>query len=73
MIAPRPGDFPHQYVQQAVRNVETCLENILEGGFSLPKQGDNPFPYDCAPEEDVTPLPETSVATYFVQPIGVLR
>eukprot|EP00804_Cyclotella_cryptica_P016148 CCRYP_004244-RA/>CCRYP_004244-RA protein AED:0.29 eAED:0.30 QI:0/-1/0/1/-1/1/1/0/331 len=59
--------------QQAVKNVETFLKNNLEGRFSLPKQGDNLFPCDCAPKEDVTPLFEPGVATYYMQLIGVLR
>ena len=61
-----------KYVQQAGRNVETYLKNNLKGRFSLPKQGNNQFPCDCALKEDVTPLLEPPVATYFMQLIGVL-
>jgi hypothetical protein len=64
---------PAKYVQQAVKNIETFLENNLEGKFALLKRGDNPFPCDNAPKEDVTPLLEPGVATYFMQLIGVLR
>ena len=39
----------------------------------MPKRGDNSFPCDYAPEEDVTLLLEPLVATYFMQLIGVLR
>eukprot|EP00804_Cyclotella_cryptica_P020326 CCRYP_014066-RA/>CCRYP_014066-RA protein AED:0.16 eAED:0.16 QI:0/0/0/1/1/1/3/0/747 len=39
----------------------------------LAGRGDNPFPCDYAPEEDVTPLLEPGVATYYMQLIGVLR
>eukprot|EP00804_Cyclotella_cryptica_P009986 CCRYP_015410-RA/>CCRYP_015410-RA protein AED:0.07 eAED:-0.02 QI:0/0/0/0.66/0.5/0.66/3/0/553 len=67
------GLSPAKYVQQAVKNVETYLKTNLEGRFSLPKRGDNPFPCDYAPEEDVTPLLEPAVATYYMQLIGVLR
>eukprot|EP00804_Cyclotella_cryptica_P026575 CCRYP_014011-RA/>CCRYP_014011-RA protein AED:0.14 eAED:0.14 QI:0/0/0/1/0/0.25/4/0/793 len=45
----------------------------LEGRYSLPKRGENPFPVDYAPEEDVTPLLEPRVATYYMQLIGILR
>ena len=58
------GLSPAKYVQQAVRNVETYLKNNLDGWYSLPKWGDNPFPVNYAPEEDVTPLMEPVVATY---------
>eukprot|EP00804_Cyclotella_cryptica_P021849 CCRYP_000809-RA/>CCRYP_000809-RA protein AED:0.35 eAED:0.35 QI:0/0/0/1/0/0.33/3/0/307 len=67
------GLTPAKYVQQAVKNVETFLKNNLEGWSSWPKRGDNPFPCDHAPEEDVTPLLEPGVATYYMQLIGVLR
>eukprot|EP00804_Cyclotella_cryptica_P001676 CCRYP_009051-RA/>CCRYP_009051-RA protein AED:0.08 eAED:0.08 QI:0/0/0/1/0.5/0.6/5/0/841 len=67
------GLSPAKYVQQAVKNVETFLKNNLKGRFSLPKRGDNPFPCDYAPEEDVTQLLEPGVATYYMQLIGVLR
>ena len=43
---------PPKYAQQAVRNVETYPTNNLEERFSLPKQGDNPFPCDYGPKED---------------------
>eukprot|EP00804_Cyclotella_cryptica_P017682 CCRYP_017149-RA/>CCRYP_017149-RA protein AED:0.38 eAED:0.38 QI:0/0/0/1/0/0/3/0/164 len=39
----------------------------------LAGRGDNPLPCDYAPEEDVTPLLEPGVATYYMQLIGVLR
>eukprot|EP00804_Cyclotella_cryptica_P028067 CCRYP_017276-RA/>CCRYP_017276-RA protein AED:0.08 eAED:0.14 QI:0/0/0/1/0.25/0.2/5/0/724 len=67
------GLSPAKYVQQAVKNVETFLKNNLEGTVFLAKRGDNPFPCDYAPEEDVTPLLEPGVATYYMQLIGVLR
>eukprot|EP00804_Cyclotella_cryptica_P019304 CCRYP_006183-RA/>CCRYP_006183-RA protein AED:0.20 eAED:0.20 QI:0/0/0/1/0/0/5/0/657 len=58
------GLSPAKYIQQAVQNVETYLKSNLEGRYSLPKRGENPFPVDYAPEEDVTPLLEPEVATY---------
>eukprot|EP00804_Cyclotella_cryptica_P013947 CCRYP_002465-RA/>CCRYP_002465-RA protein AED:0.03 eAED:0.04 QI:0/0/0/0.83/0.6/0.5/6/0/916 len=67
------GLSPAKYVKQAVRNVETYLKYNLEGWYSLPKTGENPFPVDYAPEEDVTPLLEPEVATYYMQLIGILR
>jgi len=41
---------PAKYVQQAVRNVKTYLKTNLDGRYSLPKRGDNPFPVDYAPK-----------------------
>eukprot|EP00804_Cyclotella_cryptica_P029741 CCRYP_015201-RA/>CCRYP_015201-RA protein AED:0.23 eAED:0.23 QI:0/0/0/1/1/1/6/0/958 len=67
------GLSPAKYVQQAARNVKTYLKSNLEGRYSLPKRGENPFPADYAPEEDVTPLVEPEVATYYMQLIGILR
>jgi hypothetical protein len=67
------GLSPSKYVKQAVRNVETYLKKNLDGRYKLPKRGDNPFPVDYAPEEDVTPLLEPEVATYYMQVIGILR
>eukprot|EP00804_Cyclotella_cryptica_P003833 CCRYP_018938-RA/>CCRYP_018938-RA protein AED:0.33 eAED:0.33 QI:0/0/0/1/0/0/2/0/299 len=58
------GLLPTKYVQQA---------SNLEGQYSLPKRGENPFPVDYAPEEDITPLLEPEVATYYMQLIGILR
>jgi hypothetical protein len=59
-------------IKQAVRNVKTYLKNNLDGWYKLPKRGENPFPVDYAPEEDVTPLLEPEVATYYMQLIGIL-
>eukprot|EP00804_Cyclotella_cryptica_P016786 CCRYP_002072-RA/>CCRYP_002072-RA protein AED:0.33 eAED:0.33 QI:0/0/0/1/0/0/2/0/379 len=67
------GLSPAKYVQQTVRNVETYLKSNLEAWYSLPKRGENPFPVDYAPEEDVTLLLEPEVATYYMQLIGILR
>ena len=58
------GLLPAKYVQQAVRNVKTYLKTNLDGRYSLPKRGDNPFPVDYALEEDVTPLLEPKSVTY---------
>jgi hypothetical protein len=64
---------PSKYIQQAVRNVETYLKTNLEGRYKLPKRGENPFPVNYAPKEDVTPFLEPEVATYYLQLIGILR
>ena len=67
------GLSPAKYVQQAVRDVKTYLKTNLEGRYKLPKRGENPFPVDHAPKEDVTPLLEPKMATYYMQLIGILR
>ena len=73
MITHQPENAPVKYVQQAVRNVKTYLKNNLKGMFSLPKQGTTHSLVIITPKEDVTPLLEPPVATYFMQLIGVLR
>jgi hypothetical protein len=65
--------LPAKYVQQTVRNIETYLKNNLDGRYFLPKRGDNLFPVDYAPEEDVTLLLKPEVVTYYIQLIGILR
>eukprot|EP00956_Cyclotella_meneghiniana_P018312 scaffold30420_cov55-Cyclotella_meneghiniana.AAC.1 len=64
---------PAKYVQQAVKNVETFLISNFDGKYSLPKQAMSPFPYEYAPEEDVTALIGPKEATYYMQLIGILR
>jgi hypothetical protein len=63
---------PAKSVQQTVRNVKTYLKTSLEEWYSLPKWGENPFPVDYTPKEDVTLLLEPKVDTYYVQFIGIL-
>jgi hypothetical protein len=67
------GLSPTKYVQQAVRNVKTYLKTNLGRRYSLPKRGDNLFPVDYAPEEDVILLMEPEVVTCYMQLIGILR
>ncbi len=67
------GLSPSEYVQQAVRNVETFLKTNLDGRYSLPKRAKNPFPCDYAPDEDVSLLLEPDVAKFYMQLIGILR
>ena len=37
------------------------------------KRGENPFPVDYVPKENVTLLLEPKVAAYYMQLIGILR
>jgi histone deacetylase 1/2 len=67
------GLSPAKYVQQAVKNCETYLQEKLDGKYSLPKRAENPFPTEYRPEEDVSELLEPSEATYYMQLIGILR
>ena len=53
-----------KYVQQAVTNVKISLSKNLSGRFAITKRSANPFPYDYAPDEDVLPLLEPSVAKF---------
>ena len=55
-----------KYVQQSAKNVETYLVKNLDGRYSLPKWANNPFPCDYAPKEDVSPLLEPCVVTYYM-------
>ena len=61
------------YVQQAVRNVETFLKKNHKGRYVLPKRAANPFPFDYAPKEDVSLLLEPGVAKFYMQLISILQ
>eukprot|EP00804_Cyclotella_cryptica_P024391 CCRYP_018575-RA/>CCRYP_018575-RA protein AED:0.15 eAED:0.15 QI:0/0/0/1/0/0/4/0/667 len=65
------GLSPAKYVQQAVRNVKTYLKSNLEGRYHY-RRGVITRSL-LRPEEDVTPLLEPEVATYYMQLIGILR
>jgi hypothetical protein len=59
-----------QYVQNAVKNVESHLK---KKGESLPKKATSPWTRDYRPETDITPELNASDASYFQSLIGVLR
>eukprot|EP00804_Cyclotella_cryptica_P022291 CCRYP_018117-RA/>CCRYP_018117-RA protein AED:0.37 eAED:0.39 QI:0/0/0/1/0/0/2/0/232 len=67
----RPGHYPPPSMFNKLLRMSHSSRTISKDGF--PCQRDNPFPCDYAPEEDVTPLLEPGVATYYMQLIGVLR
>ena len=66
------GPSPAKYVQHAALNVKTYLMKNLTGRYSLPKWAGRPFPFDFDPEVDVSTLLEPSVATYYMELLGIL-
>eukprot|EP00956_Cyclotella_meneghiniana_P027178 scaffold60433_cov44-Cyclotella_meneghiniana.AAC.4 len=63
---------PTKYVREAVKNVETYLQDKLQD-YYLVKDAPNPFPVDYSPDDDVSPTLEPEVANYYMQLIGILR
>jgi hypothetical protein len=59
-----------QYVQAAVKNVETYLEKT---GGKLPRKAETPTQTSYRPELDVTPELDSTQAAYYQSLIGVLR
>ena len=59
-----------QYVQSAVKNVETYLSKT---GGSLPRKAETPLQSSYRPELDVTPELKPAEAAYFQSLIGILR
>ena len=59
-----------QYIQDAVKNVESHLK---KKGEYLPKRATSPWVRDYRPEVDVTPELTSEEASYFQSLIGVLR
>ena len=59
-----------QYVQAAVKNVETYL---LSKGKKFPSKADTPIRTVYRPELDVTPELNASNASYYQSLIGILR
>ena len=64
------GLSPSKCVQQAAKNTKIYLGKISRTGF-LAKVRGQPVPCNYAPKENVTPLLEPTVATHFMQLIGV--
>ena len=58
-----------QYVQAAVKNVESYLSKI---GESLPTRADTPIQSTYRPELDVTPELDAKDSSYYQSLIGIL-
>ena len=65
--------IPSKYVQEAVKNVETCVKYKLEGRWKIPNTEVNPFPIGYEPTKDVTPELDPELALYYQLIIVVLR
>ena len=59
-----------QYIQNAVKNVETHLKKT--GEPPLPNKVQSPWPYKYSPEGDVTPELSPTHTSYYQSLIGVL-
>jgi hypothetical protein len=62
-----------QYVQSAVKNVESYLAKQTRTTWKLPNKADTPMQTSYRPELDVTPELEPSDAAYYQSLIGILR
>jgi hypothetical protein len=63
---------PSKYVQEAVKNVKSYLQE-KEPGRPWPKKAPTPFAKDYRPEMDISPTLGVEDATYYMSQIGVLR
>ena len=62
-----------QYVQTAVKNVETHVAKVNDARLQLPTRADTPLKASYRPELDVSPELDTANAAYYQSLIGVLR
>ena len=60
-----------QYVQAAVKNVESYLDE--QDKWSMPKKAETPMTTSYRPELDVTPELAPKEAAYYMSLIGILR
>ena len=60
-----------QYVQAAVKNVETYLETL--DNWKLPSKAETPIQTSYRPELDVTPVLGSNLSAYYMSLIGILR
>ena len=64
---------PSKYVQEAVRNCQKYLKEILSDEYELIANEPNLFPLGCEPRMNVYPLLSPDEASYFQIFIGVMR
>ena len=62
---------PSQYVQAAVKNVESYLN--AQDKYSMPRRAETPMTTSYRPELDVTPELDPTKAAYYMSLIGILR
>jgi hypothetical protein len=67
------GLSPSKYVAQAVKNCAKHLTNKLNNRFCLPRQADNPLPYDYCPELDLSDPLNPECSSFYQHLIGVMR
>jgi hypothetical protein len=63
---------PSKYVQQAVKNCATHLEEF-DGRYQIPKRANNPFPTDYNADTVTSEPPTPGYASFFMHLIGVMR
>ena len=67
------SSIPSKYVQEAVKNVETYVKNIIGERCNIPKTAVNPFSIGYEPTEDLEHQLNPELASYYQFIIGVLR
>ena len=65
--------IPSNYVQEAVKNIETYAKDKLGKCWKILKTAVNPLPIWYEPTEDVTPERDLELASYYQLIIGVFR
>ncbi len=67
------GLSPSKYVVQAVKNCQVHLIDMLNGKYSIPTRGDNPFPVDYDPSTDLSDILDSDCSSFYQHLIGVMR
>ena len=62
-----------QYIQTAVKNVETHMAKVNDARWQLPAKADTPLKASYCPELDVSPEFDAANVAYYQSLIGVLR
>jgi hypothetical protein len=64
---------PSKYVNHAVKNCVSRLQEKFAGKYRIPARADNPFPTDYCANTDTTELLTPEYTSFYMHLIGVLR
>jgi hypothetical protein len=67
------GLSPSKYIVQAVKNCQLHLTDKLNGKYSIPARGDNPFPVDYDTSTDHSDILDHECSSFYHHLIGVMR
>jgi hypothetical protein len=62
-----------KYIVQAVKKCQLHLTDKLNGKYSIPARGDNPFPVDYDPSTDLSDILDPECSSFYQHLIGVMR